>query len=192
LLYNFGFFTILAFTPFPLDMGAHEIGLIFFGWGVALAFTSVVVAPRLQRRYGTIPTLLVNLSLLSALLVVMALGTNSKPVLAVCVIVAGLFLGINNTLVTETVMKAAPVDRGVASAAYSFVRFSGGAIAPWLAGKLGEEVNVHLPFWMGAVAVALAVGMLALTRPFLTGIDKSERPGESTELEAEALTVGDA
>jgi MFS family permease len=114
-----------------------------FGWGVALAFTSVVVAPRLQVRYGTIPTLLVNLSLLSGLLVVMALGTNSKGVLAVCVVVAGLFLGINNTLVTETVMKVAPVDRGVASAAYSFVRFSGGAIAPWLAGKLGEEINVH-------------------------------------------------
>ena len=192
LLYNFGFFTLLAFTPFPLDMGAHEIGLIFFGWGVALAFTSVVVAPRLQVRYGTIPTLLVNLSLLSGLLVVMALGTNSKPVLAVCVVVAGLFLGINNTLVTETVMKAAPVDRGVASAAYSFVRFSGGAIAPWLAAKLGEEVNVHMPFWMGAAAVALAVGTLALSRPFLAGIDDDERHGEPTEREAEALTVGDA
>jgi MFS family permease len=192
LLYNFGFFTLLAFTPFPLDMGAHEIGLIFFGWGVALAFTSVVVAPRLQVRYGTIPTLLVNLSLLSGLLVVMALGTNSKGVLAVCVVVAGLFLGINNTLVTETVTKAAPVDRGVASAAYSFVRFSGGAIAPWLAGKLGEEINVHAPFWMGAAAVALAVGALALSRPFLSGIDESERHGEPTQREAEALTVGDA
>jgi len=192
LLYNFGFFTLLAFTPFPLDMGAHEIGLIFFGWGVALAFTSVVVAPRLQVRYGTIPTLLVNLSLLSGLLVVMALGTNSKGVLAVCVVVAGLFLGINNTLVTETVMKAAPVDRGVASAAYSFVRFSGGAIAPCLAAKLGVEINVHAPFWMGAAAVALAVGALALSRPFLAGIDESERHGEPTQREAEALTVGDA
>ena len=180
LLYNFGFFTLLAFTPFPLDMGAHEIGLIFLGWGVALAFTSVVVAPRLQVRFGTIPTLLVNLSLLSGLLVVMALGTNNKAVLAVCVVVAGLFLGINNTLVTETVMKAAPVDRGVASAAYSFVRFSGGAIAPWLAAKLGEEVNVHMPFWMGAAAVALAVAVLALSRPFLTGIDEGERHGEPT------------
>jgi ACDE family multidrug resistance protein len=106
--------------------------------------------------------------------------------------VAGLFLGINNTLVTETVMKAAPVDRGVASAAYSFVRFSGAAIAPWLAGKLGEEVNVHVPFWMGAAAVALAVGILAVSRPFLAGIDESERHREPSELEAEALTVGDA
>ena len=34
LLYNFGFFTLLAFTPFPLDLEPARIGLIFFGWGV--------------------------------------------------------------------------------------------------------------------------------------------------------------
>ena len=187
LLYNFGFFTLLAFTPFPLDMGAHEIGLIFFGWGVCLAFTSVVVAPRLQARFGTLPTLLVNLSLLSALLVVMAVGTDNKAVLATCVVVAGLFLGINNTLVTETVMKAAPVERGVASAAYSFVRFSGGAVAPWLAGKLGEEINVHVPFYVGAFAVALGVGVLALTRPYLRHIDDPEtEESRATGAEREA------
>ena len=174
LLYNFGFFTLLAFTPFPLNMGAHEIGLIFFGWGLCLAFASVVVAPRLQRRFGTVPTLLANLTALSAVLAVMAIGTDNKTVLATCVIVAGLFLGINNTLVTETVMKAAPVERGVASAAYSFVRFSGGAVAPWLAGKLGEEINVHVPFWVGAGAVLLGVGVLAFTRRYLVGIDDPE------------------
>jgi len=199
LLYNFGFFTLLAYTPFPLDMNAHQIGLIFFGWGVCLAFTSVVVAPRLQRRFGTVPTLLVNLTLLSATLAVMALGTTSKPVLVVCVIVAGLFLGINNTLVTETVMKAAPVERSVASAAYSFVRFSGGAVAPWLAGKLGEEVNIHVPFWVGAAGVLLAVVVLAATRPYLRHIDEpepaespSQREVEVLEDEAMALSVGDA
>ena len=46
------------------------------------------------------------------------------------IVVAGAFLGVNNTLITEAVMGAAPVERPVASAAYSFVRFSGGAIAP--------------------------------------------------------------
>ena len=190
LLYNFGFFTLLAFTPFPLDMGAHEIGLIFFGWGVALAFTSVVVAPRLQVRFGTIPTLLVNLSLLSGLLVVMALGTNNKAVLAVCVVVAGLFLGINNTLVTETVMKAAPVDRGVASAAYSFVRFSGAALAPWLAGVLGEQISAHLPFWVGAAAVLLGAGVLFAARQHLVGIDVEDSELDEITEQATAITVG--
>jgi predicted MFS family arabinose efflux permease len=190
LLYNFGFFTLLAFTPFPLDMGAHEIGLIFFGWGVALAFTSVVVAPRLQHRFGTVPTLLVNLLAMTTTLVVMALGTDSKAVLAACVVVSGLFIGINNTLITETVMKAAPVERGVASAAYSFVRFSGAAVAPWLAGVLGERISVHLPFWVGAAAVLLAAGVLAMTRRHLVGIDVEETEIDEITDRAEAVTVG--
>jgi MFS family permease len=190
LLYNFGFFTLLAFTPFPLDMSAHQIGLIFFGWGLALAFTSVVVAPRLQHRFGTVPTLLVNLVAMSLLLAVMAIGTDHKAVLAVSVVVAGLFIGINNTLITETVMKAAPVERGVASAAYSFVRFSGGAVAPWLAGTLGEHVSVHLPFWVGAAAVLLGVGVLAAARRHLVGIDVDEDELDEVTDQATAITVG--
>jgi predicted MFS family arabinose efflux permease len=190
LLYNFGFFTLLAFTPFPLDMSAHQIGLIFFGWGVALAFTSVVVAPRLQHRFGTVNVLVVNLLAMTATLVVMALGTDNKAVLATSVVVAGLFIGINNTLITETVMKAAPVERGVASAAYSFMRFSGAAVAPWLAGVLGEEINVHLPYWVGAAAVLLGAGVLTLTRRHLSGIDVEEDELEREIDEAEAITIG--
>jgi MFS transporter, ACDE family, multidrug resistance protein len=169
-------------------MSAHEIGLIFFGWGVALAFTSVVVAPRLQHRFGTVPTLLVNLLAMTATLAVMAVGTENKTVLATCVVVSGLFIGINNTLITETVMKAAPVERGVASAAYSFVRFSGAALAPWLAGVLGEQINVHVPYWVGAGAVLLAAGVLALSRSHLTGIDVEEELDDVEE--ATAITVG--
>ena len=37
-------------------------------------------------------------------------------------------------------MKVAPVERPIASSSYSFVRFAGGAIAPYLAGKLAEWV----------------------------------------------------
>lgn len=194
LLYNFGFFTLLAFTPFPLDMSAHQVGLIFFGWGVALAFTSVFVAPRLQRRFGTVPSVVGALFGLGTILVLMALYTDSKAVLATCVVVAGLFLGVNNTLVTETVMKAAPVERGVASAAYSFVRFSGGAIAPWLAGRLGER-NLHLPFWVGAAAVFVAMIVLAAGHRLFAHIDEEiAHEAEATERadEAAAVTVGDA
>ncbi|MBB5163830.1 MFS transporter [Mycobacterium sp. AZCC_0083] len=190
LLYNFGFFTLLAFTPFPLDMSAHQIGLIFFGWGLALAFTSVVVAPRLQHRFGTVRILILNLLAFSLLLAVMAIGTDSKAVLTTCVVVAGLFIGVNNTLITETVMKAAPVERGVASAAYSFLRFGGGAVAPWLAGVLGETFNAHLPFWVGAAAVLLGAGVLVATRPYLTHIDDAEDELDELTDEATAVTIG--
>src|SRR5882757_7792270 len=190
LLYNFGFFTLLAFTPFPLDMSAHQIGLIFFGWGVALAFTSVVVAPRLQHRFGTVRVLIINLLAFSLLLAVMAIGTDHKAVLAACVVVAGLFIGVNNTLITETVMKAVPAGRGVASAAYSFLRFGGGAVAPWLAGVLGETFNAHLPFWVGAGAVLLGAGVMVATRPYLTHIDDPEGKADELADEAAAITVG--
>jgi MFS transporter, ACDE family, multidrug resistance protein len=39
-LYNFGFFTLLGYTPFPLGLGAHELGYVFCGWGIMLAVFS--------------------------------------------------------------------------------------------------------------------------------------------------------
>jgi ACDE family multidrug resistance protein len=188
LFYSMGFFTLLAFTPFPLNMTAHQVGLIFFGWGVLLAITSVWVAPMLQRAIGSVPTMLLALSLFALDLAAMAIWTDHRAVLVVGVIVAGAFLGVNNTVITETVMGAAPVERPVASAAYSFVRFGGGAIAPYLAGKLGENVSVHAPFWMGAAAVAVAVAILAGGARFLRGAQVPEQHSEET---AEAELVGD-
>ncbi len=190
LFYNMGFFTLLAFAPFPLDMTASQVGWIFFGWGLLLAFTSVVTAPWLQRRFGTVPTVIGSLALFSADLAAMALFTESKTLLIVGIIVAGAFLGINNTLITEAVMGAAPVERPVASSAYSFVRFSGGAVAPWLAAKLGENVSVHAPFWMGAGVVLVAVIVLAGGRRYVESGAVTAPAHGSTE-EAEAVAVGD-
>jgi MFS transporter, ACDE family, multidrug resistance protein len=190
LLYNFGCFILVAFTPFPLNMGAHQIGLIFFGWGVTVAFTSVVVAPRLQHRFGTVPTAWVGLLAIAVALAVMAVATDTKAVLATCVVVAGLFMGITNTLITATVMKAAPVDRGVASAAYSFVRFSGAALAPWVAGELGERIGMHVPFWVGAVAVLVGAGVLAASRRHLAGVDVEEDELDEISDETTAVTIG--
>ena len=194
LLYNFGFFTLLAFTPFPLAMGAHDIGFIFFGWGVLLAISSVFVAPLVQRRVGTLAGVVGALLGFAVILAVMAVGTENKTVLVVGVILAGAFLGVNNTLITETVMKVAPVERGVASAAYSFVRFSGGAVAPWLAGTLGER-STHQPYWVGSGAVVLAVVVLLTARRIIGSLDAAPDHGAdpvASRAEAEALTVGDA
>jgi ACDE family multidrug resistance protein len=174
LLYNFGFFTLLAFTPFPLDLSARAIGLIFFGWGVLLAISSVWVAPWLQARIGTVAAIVLALAGFASILTLMALFTGSRPVLAGGVILAGFFLGIINTLVTETVMKAAPVERGTAAAAYSFVRFGGGAVAPWLAGVLGERVSPHLPFAVGAGAVLGAAVLLTAGRRLLRHVDDEQ------------------
>jgi ACDE family multidrug resistance protein len=164
LFYNFGFFTLLAYTPFPLHMGAHALGFVFFGWGLMVAVFSVLVAPRVRDRLGVVPTLAWMYAAISTILVVMAIFESSPAVLATAVIVAGAFLGVINTVLTEAVMKVSPVERPVASSAYSFMRFAGGAIAPFLAGKLAENVSPESPFLVGAAAVVVALGILLAGR----------------------------
>ncbi|MFT3860579.1 MFS transporter [Micropruina sp.] len=190
LLYNFGFFTLLAFTPFALEMGAQQIGLIFFGWGALLALASVFVAPWVQRQIGTFAGIVSALSCFAMVLVVMGAFVDNRAVLAVGVVIAGAFLGVNNTLITEAVMKVSDAERGTASAAYSFVRFTGGAIAPWLAGVLGEYA-LDLPFWVGAGAVLAGVAVLFTARQRLRALDGEVEPVGSVT-EAEAVTFGDA
>ncbi len=187
LFYNVGFFTLLAFTPFPLDMSASQVGWIFFGWGVLLAITSVWVAPILENRFGAVATIMASLSLFALTLATMAIWTDSRTVLVVGVVVSGAFLGVNNTVITQAVMTSAPVERSVASAAYSFVRFSGGAVAPWVAGKLGEHVSIHAPFWMGAIAVVIGVLILAGGRRHLV----TQPPAPHSVEEAEQVAVAD-
>ncbi|MDN4172524.1 MFS transporter [Nocardioides sp. SOB77] len=190
--YNLGFFTLMAAGPFALpSFDIMAVGWTFFGWGLLLAFTSVVVAPWLQRLFGTLPTLVAVLALFAADLAVMALGAEHEPVVATGIVVAGAFLGVTNTLVTEAVMGAAPVDRPIASAAYSFVRFTGGAVGPYVALKLGEHVDVHAPFWFGAAAVAVGVGVVAAGAPTIRRALAGHGPAPHSAAEAEAELVGD-
>ena len=56
--------------------------------------------------------------------------------LIVGIVVGGLFLGVMNTVLTESVMEATDLPRAVASSTYSGVRFVGGAVAPALAGVI--------------------------------------------------------
>jgi predicted MFS family arabinose efflux permease len=188
LAYNFGFFTLLAYTPFPLEMGAHALGLVFFGWGLLLALSSVFAAPRLKARFGAVRTLGATFAGIAVILAVMGAEEQVPAALAVCVIVAGAFLGVVNTVLTEAVMHAAPVERPIASSAYSFVRFAGGAVAPWLAGKLAEWVSPDTPFFVAAAAVAVALAVLVAGRRYL-----SDDHARVTQLQlARDVTLADA
>ena len=167
-LYNFGFFTILAYTPFPLGLGIHQLGFVFFGWGLLVAFSSVFVAQRLERRFGLLRLLGVAIALVAVDLLLGGLLIDSQAALIVLVIASGALLGTVNTVLTEAVMAASPVERPIASSAYSFVRFTGGAVAPWLAGKLAEHISASTPMYFGAVLVTLGVVALAASRRHLT------------------------
>ena len=171
LLYNWGFFTMLGYAPFPMKLSAIKLGFVFFGWGLLVALFSVVGAPRLQRRFGTARSLYGALLFFAADLAVIAIFVNNRTVLIVAVIVAGIFIGINNTLTTQAVMIVSPVERPVASAAYGFVRFLGGGLAPFAAGQLVEHFNLHVPFAIGAVTVAAAGLVLSTAHRTLAQAD---------------------
>lgn len=172
-LYNFGFFTLMAYSPYLMELNERGLGFVFFGWGLLLAITSVFVAPRLQQRYGTVTSIISVLSIFAVILLVMGIGSSVPAIIMACVVISGFFLGINNTLITTAVMESAPVERSVASAAYSFVRFLGGGISPWLAGKLAEMFNPSVPFVFGGAMVLLGVLFLAARRKHLAGIDSA-------------------
>ena len=171
--YNWGFFTLLAYTPFPMHLGIHQLGYVFTGWGILVAVFAVFVAPWLQRRFGTARTLQANLALLAADLVIIAAFTSSQLTLILAVIVSGAFVGVNNTLTTQAVMLVSPVEKPVASAAYGFVRFIGGGLAPYCASLLAASFNVHVPFYLGAGTVVLAIGVVTLGRAELARAERA-------------------
>jgi len=172
LCYNWAFFTVLGYAPFPMGLGAIELGFVFTGWGVLVAIFSVFGAPKLQARFGIARTLYLNLFLFAVVVLVIAIWTTTPAVLIPAVIVAGVFIGVNNTVTTQAVMTIAPVERPVASAAYGFVRFIGGGLAPFVAGKLVEATNVHVPFYLGAGALLLGIAILRTAR---TALDAAEQ-----------------
>ncbi|MCM3702687.1 MFS transporter [Paenibacillus macerans] len=172
--YNFGFFTLMAYAPFVMGLDEHGLGYVFLAWGILLAITSVGTAPKLQEKFGTLKSMCAMLFLFSLVLLAMGIWADSPWVIIAAVIFAGALLGNNNTLITTAVMNAAPVERSTASAAYSFLRFLGGAVAPFLAGKLAEWYSPHVPFIVGAGFVMLAVVFIALNRKHVQHVDQVE------------------
>ncbi|NVM97092.1 MFS transporter [Arthrobacter sp. SDTb3-6] len=168
LFYNYGFFTILAFVPFILGFNAYGIGAVYFGWGVAVAVFSVFVAPIVQRRFGPVKSLIGALLGLMVVLAGLAVAAgHSVPAIVVLTIVSGALLGINNTLFTEMAMAVSDSPRPVASAGYNFVRWMGGALAPFLAAKIAEHTSASVTFYVAAAAVLVSAGVIFGGRRFL-------------------------
>jgi MFS transporter, ACDE family, multidrug resistance protein len=175
LLYNWAFFTMLGYSPFLMGIDSPiQLGLVFCGWGILVALFAVFGAPWLQRRYGTPRTLYVNFALMAADLALIAIFYTNPIVVIVCVIVAGAFIGVNNTLVTTAVMTIAPVERPVASATYGFVRFIGGGLAPFVAGLLVTAFNPMVPFLLGTATLVAAAIILSRVHNALTAADRGE------------------
>lgn len=174
LCYNWAFFTVLGYAPFPMGLDATHLGYVFFGWGLLVAVFSVFGAPWLQRKLGIAGTLYLNLALFTVTILVIGIWVHRPSVLIPAVIATGIFIGVNNTVTTQAVMTVSPVERPVASAAYGFVRFIGGGLAPLAAGKLVEHYNMHVPFIIGAVALVIGLAILASGHKLLRQAEEAQ------------------
>ncbi|MEU8932022.1 MFS transporter [Streptomyces sp. NPDC048409] len=177
--YNYTFFTVLAFTPFVLDMTPYRSGAVFFAWGVLLALFSVVVAPRVQRRFGSPKVLGGSLVLLAADVVVLGYGGHTAAI--VCTILSGAFIGVNNTVYTELALGVSDAPRPVASAGYNFVRWFAAAAAPYFAPKIEEWTDIHVPFVVAAVTAVLGAAVVLVRRNALTHETARAQPSHATE-----------
>ncbi|MFF3395581.1 MFS transporter [Streptomyces sp. NPDC002669] len=177
--YNYAFFTILAFTPFVLDMTPYRSGAVFFAWGLLLAVFSVLVAPRLQKRFGSLKVLGASLLLLAVDLLVLGYGNHTAAI--VCTIVSGAFIGMNNTVYTELALGVSDAPRPVASAGYNFVRWFAAAAAPYLAPKIEEWSDIHVPFVVAAVAAVAGALVVWARRSALTHEAEVLEPGHAAE-----------
>ena len=179
-LYTAAFFVVLAWSPFVLGWNAVAIGLVFCGWGLSVAVSSVVFAPKLAARLGERHATTVSVLGFAVLLVVMVVP--SKPVLVVGIILSGLVSGLLNTLFTGTAMSISDAPRPVASAGYNFCRWLGGAAAATLVGHVAEWFGSETaPFLVAAVLCVLAGGLLAIR----------ERGTDPVEVPREAVLVGE-
>jgi ACDE family multidrug resistance protein len=161
--YNFAFFTVLAWTPFVLGWGPTAIGLLFFGWGVLVAVSSVVWAPRLAARLGDTSAMLLALAAFATLLAVDAVG--SPPAVAVVTVLSGACLGLLNTLYTGAAMAVSDSPRPVASAGYNFLRWFGGATGATLVGHIANWTgDVQAPFIVAAGLIAVGAIVLVAGR----------------------------
>jgi MFS family permease len=172
LCYNWAFFTVLGYAPFPMNLSPIELGLVFTGWGIFVALFAVFGAPRLQASLGIAKTMYANLAAFAVVVLVIAIWTTDRAVLIPAVIISGIFIGVNNTVTTQAVMTVSPVEKPVASAAYGFVRFIGGGLAPYAAGRMVLAVNIHFPFYIAVGAILLGIGILTTAHGLLTEAER--------------------
>ena len=84
-------------------------------------------------------------------------------------------------------MTVSPVERPVASAAYNFVRFIGGGLAPYVAGRLVVDLNIHVPFYIAAGVVVIGIIILTTAHGLL-----GEAERKQAEVAEAALAHGPA
>ncbi|HXF02687.1 MAG TPA: MFS transporter [Arthrobacter sp.] len=179
--YTAAFFAIIAWAPFVLEEGALFIGFVFFGWGLCVAVSGVVLAPKVAGWLGERGGAIAAVVLYAVIL--LGMSTGIKSVVVAGVVVSGIVSGVLNTLFTGSAMSAGSGPRAVNSAGYNFMRWLGGAASAILVGHVATWFgNVSAPFWAAAACSLVAAGMLLLR--------KREAPADPHTVPVDAAAIG--
>lgn len=186
LMWNFGFFTLLAYTPLLIGLGVYELGAIFFAWGVLVALAAVYVAPWLLARYKATSLLAYVMGIVGVILLIIGVAHDSTSVIVPAIIISGLPLGVGNSLLSNILFGVSHTDTADASAATNFIRFTGGAIAPFLAGTLSEHVSAAAPLFVAGSVVAVGLVVLVVGRRLLVAAGPKPEQDSPVALKDEA------
>ncbi len=166
LSYSYGFFTILAYSPLALHLGAVTLGVTYFAWGALVAVSSVWVVNVLRDRWGPTRMLTGDLVCLMALFAAVGLVRPTGAVVAL-IVASGFFCGIANALFTTLAIEVSPFSRSISSGAYNFLRWSGAALAPVASGALAVAAGTRAPFFLAALILLGGTAVLIRERPRL-------------------------
>lgn len=158
--YNFCFFVILGYTPLVLDMSAIPLGLVFTTWGVGVALGILVLGRPLAQRIGYVQTVGAALVGILGCLVLMATSA-SRLELVLVLVVSGVCIGLVNATLTDLALGLAGAERSVTTGAFNLVRWGGAAVAPVVAGLLGQHVAPFAPYWLASGVLALGLVVFA-------------------------------
>lgn len=161
MLYYYGFFVVLAYSPLIMHLSAIQLGFVFCGWGLALAYGSAILAHKLEGKYEP-KTLLKGSLLVFAIFLIALFFVKIMWLQITLIVLSGLASGLNNALYTSYVMDISPYERSVTSGVYNFVRWLGGAIAPILSGVMGHTVSPQSPFLVGGIVVLVGCIMILI------------------------------
>ncbi|GII99219.1 MFS transporter [Sediminihabitans luteus] len=165
--YNFCFFIVLGYTPIFLGLGVIELGLVFTAWGVGLAFGILGLGHRLAHRIGGVQTMGVAIAGVLVTLVLLALDLGTAWSI-VFLVIAGVFMGIANAILTDLALGMGSPDRRVTTGAFNLVRWGFAAPAPVLAGLLAPH-GASVPYWVGVGVLAVGIVVFLATAHRMAG-----------------------
>ncbi len=163
MLYFYGFIVILAYSPLVVNINPLEMGLLFFGWGLALAIGSIIISTKLEKLYKVKDIIPFSISVF-ALILLIILNIESKSLMSMMIILSGLLSGINNSLLTSYVMEV-DFEKNIISGGFNLLRWLGAATAPILSGFIAQSFdNMHLPFLIAAILSIISFSILLKLR----------------------------